>query len=257
MRENSPATPTKVAKEALVILDKCPKISPVKVKCQGGRIMIESMSSSTESDDNEHSFEIKSKKFRCITTSKEKANAFALLKSPQTGMENSTKMKTGVKQKKEKSERGKKEKGKKENKKKKDDGKDDSSIKNEQKKMDNIEIKLINIDESPSKPGSKIPEKKNEKKREKMEQKQNGNEKCKENKTEEQSKSKVKSKDSGLKKSSKKSQGTSEANKAVKKLLTEKDTKTRENDSSSVIILEDSQDTPDTNTVSLLKHLHV
>lgn len=241
-RENFPVTPTKGAKEALVILDKCPKISPVKVKCKGDSIMVESLSSSTESDENENSFEIKTKVFRCTPKSKEKANAFSLLRSPQAGRENSAKKKSVVKQKKEKNAKGKQEKEEKEKNEKKEDGKSDSSRKNESKKIDKMEIKLMRIEDSLSKSSVKTLEKKNEKKTEKMEQKIGDSSST--------VKTKEKSKDSGSKKSSKKSSGNSGKNKEVKKLIANEETNSKESDISCVVIVEDSQDVPDTNTVS-------
>jgi hypothetical protein len=230
-------TPTKGTKKAMVILDKCPQISPVKVKCHGNKITIESLDSSGESGDNDNNtFEIKSKKFRLTPNVKEKTNAFSLLKSPPKAgtktPESSTQKKTNKKQKKEKNvQKGGKNEAAKTN----------GSIRTGSTTM---AVNLIHIDSSPAKPKTKVAEKKqkNEKKPEK-----DGIEKSTEKKPGNTTgtKSKVKSKTPGSsKKSSKKSPG-------VNKSLSERTKKSKVDDATSIIVVEDSQDKPDMDGVSI------
>lgn len=100
-KHNNSVTPSKEA-NAVVELERCPDISPVKVKHVGDKVTIESLSS----DGMSNNYEIKannlsSKNENSATKASKKTNAFSLLKSSSSSM--SLKNLSEKKTKKEKS----------------------------------------------------------------------------------------------------------------------------------------------------------
>lgn len=97
---------TSNTKEVVVELEKCPELSPVKVKHSGSKVMVEPLRSNSDSYELQQKTMITDSDKSNDTKPKEKVNAFALLKSSSNSPKlNSSKSAKSASDKKSKTER--------------------------------------------------------------------------------------------------------------------------------------------------------